>query len=91
MRLQDQTGRDRNLAARVQSNNNHTVVYLRKAVTSKPKKIENRGCFYFVALEMFFLTVIWFLILKFFLTKLLPTKVKRSDCPKSNNNLQDQK
>ena len=67
------------------SNNLHTVLHLVKAVTSKPKKIENRGCFYFVALEMFFLMVIWFLILIFFLTKLLPTKVKRSDCLKSNN------
>ena len=51
------------------------------------KKIENRGCSYYVALDKFFPTVIWFLILKFFLTKLLPTKVKRSECPKSNNHL----
>ena len=86
MRLQGQTGRDRNLAAGVKSNNHHTVVYLRKAVTSKPKKIENRGWSYFVALEILFPTAIWFLIFKFFLRKLLPTNVKRSECPKSNNN-----
>ena len=52
------------------SNNHHTVVYLGKAVTSKPKKIKNRGWSHFVALENFFPTIIWFLILKFFLTKL---------------------
>ena len=52
MRLQDQTGRDRNLAAGVKSNNHHTLVYLRKAVTSKPKKIEIRRCSYFVAPEV---------------------------------------
>ena len=85
MRLQGQTGRDRNLAAGVKSNNHHTVVYLRKAVTSKPKKIEIRRCSYFVAPEKLFPMVIWLLILKFFLSKLLPTKVKRSDCLKSNN------
>ena len=75
----------------LKSNNHHTVVYLRNAVTSKPKKIENRGCSYFVALEKFFPTIIWFLTLKTFLTKLLLTKAKRLDCPKSNNDLQNQK
>ena len=75
----------------LKSKNHHTVVYLWKVVTSKPKKIKNRGCSYFVALEKFFPTIIWFLTLKFFLTKLLLTKAKRLDCPKSNNNLQNQK
>ena len=51
------------------------------------KKIENRGCSYYVALDKFFPTVLWFLILKFFLTKLLPTKAKRLECPKSNNHV----
>ena len=70
-----------------ESNNHHTVVYLGKAVTSKPKKIKNRGWSHFVALENLFPTVIWFFIFQFFLTKLKPTKVKRSECPKSNNHL----
>ena len=35
--------------------------------------------------------VIWFLILEFFLTNLQPTKVKRLECPKSNNNLHSSK
>jgi len=52
------------------SNNHHKVVYLGKAVTSKPKKKKNRGWSHFVALENLFPTVIWFLIFKFFLTKL---------------------
>ena len=71
------------------SNNYHTVVYLEKAVTSKPKKIKNRCCSYFAALEKFFTTVIWFLIFNFSHTKLLPTKLKGSEFPKSNNNLQN--
>ena len=66
-------------------NHHHTVVYLGKAVTSKPKNIANRGCFYFLAPEKFFPTVIWFLIFKFFLMKLLPTTVKGLECPKSTN------
>ena len=41
-------------------------MHLGKAVTTKPKKIENRDWSYFVALEKFFLTVIRFLIFKFF-------------------------
>ena len=66
-------------------NNNHTVVYFGKAVTAKPKEIENRGWSYFVALLKFFSMVIWFLIFEFFLTNLKPTKMKRSECPESNN------
>ena len=54
-------------------------------VTSNPIKIENRGGSIFVALKKLFPTVIWFLISKFFLTKLKPTKVKMLECPKSNN------
>ena len=54
-------------------------------VTSNPIKMENRSWSYFVAPENFFPTVIWFLIFKFFLMKLKPTNVKRSECPKSNN------
>ena len=73
------------------SNNHHAVMYFEKAVTSKLKQIENRGWSYFVAPLKFFLLIIWFLLFKFFLTKLLPTKVKRTECPKSNNNLQNQK
>ena len=41
-------------------NNHHTVVYLGKVATFKPKKRENRGWSYFVAPEKFFPTVIWF-------------------------------
>ena len=63
-------------------------VYFGKAVTSKPKKITDRSWSYFVAPEKSFLTVIWFLEFKFLLTKQLPSKVKRSVYPKSNNNLQ---
>merc|ERR1712212_1457011 len=67
------------------SNNHYKAVYLGKAVPSKPKKFKkNRGWSHFVALENLFPMVIWFLIFKFFLTKLLPTKVTRSECPKSN-------
>ena len=43
-------------------------MYFGKAVTAKPKKIENRGWSYFVALLKFFPMVIWFLIFEFFLT-----------------------
>ena len=67
------------------SNNHHKVVYLGKAITSKPKKKKNRGWSHFVALENLFPTVIWFYVFKFFLMKLKPTNVKRSECPKSNN------
>ena len=73
------------------SSNHHTVVYLRRAVTSKPKKIENRGRSHFVAIEKFFPTVIWFIILKFFLAKLQLIQVDRSEFPKSSNNLQNRK
>ena len=52
------------------NNNHHTVVYFGKAITAKPKKIENCGWSYFVALLKFFPMVIWFLILEFFLTNL---------------------
>ena len=48
------------------SNNLHTVLHLVKAVTSKPKKIENRGWSHFEGLEISFLTVILLLILKSF-------------------------
>ena len=72
-------------------NNHYIVLYLGKAVTSKLKQMENRSWSYFVAPENFFPTVICFLIFKFFLTKLLLTKVKRMEGPKSNNNLQNQK
>ena len=47
-----------------------TVVYLVKAVTSKPKNIETRGWSYFVALEILFPMAIWFLIFKFLLRKI---------------------
>ena len=56
-------------------------------ITSKRIEIESRGWSSFEDLEKFFPTVIWFLIFAFFLTKLLPTKVKRSEIPKFNNNL----
>ena len=56
-------------------NNHYIVLYLGKAVTSKPKKIKNRGWSHFVALENLFSTVIWFLIFKFFLTKQKPNQV----------------
>ena len=55
------------------------------AVTFKPKRVKNRGWSYFVAPEKFFSTVIWFFIYKLFPTKLLPTKAKRLEYPKSNN------
>merc|ERR1712105_310239 len=48
------------------SNNHHKVVYLGKAVASKPKKKKNRGWSHFVALENLFPMVICFLIFKFF-------------------------
>ena len=67
------------------NNNHHPISYLRKTVTSKPKNIANCGCFYFLAPEKFFPMVIWFLIFKFFLMKLLPTTVKGLECPKSTN------
>ena len=66
------------------NNNHHTVVYFGKAITAKPKKIENCGWSYFVALKILFPTAIWFLIFKFFLTKLKPTKVKIQQPPYSH-------
>ena len=70
------------------SNNHFLVSCLETNITPlRKKKIQSRGWSSFKDLQKFFPMVIWFLIFAFFLMKLQPTKVKRSEFPKSNNNL----